>query len=239
MKDVSPLSLVDLLTIPGVDREILTFLHLRQVARLASTCKALQSGPLDWMLDRELLLQLKCPEALRNQILDALDSTRHSKTVQVQASSRRVVQPAVAHSIWDALKPILVNAPLKQCYGLRLTILHSSAGGVDTPPPIEFELRFSNEVFCHIKDITIFETGYYSCTNYEEQPGDLECLCVSNDCCFGAEQQQCKYYYVKGLYRVGDYYCKACLEHNCFVKLRKIRQHPGSYVVWNGTRTKL
>lgn len=224
------------MTIPGVDREILTFLHLRQVARLATTCKALQSGPLDWMLDRELLLQLQCPEALRNQILHILDTRKNKTSVQVKASSRRVVQPTVAHSIWEALKPILVNAPLKQCYGLKLSILDSSN---DNTTPIELELRFSNEVFCHIKDITIFETGYYSCTNYVEHPGDLECLCVSNDCCFGAHQQQRKYYYVKGMFKSGDYYCNACLEHNCFVKLRKIRQHPGSYVVWNGARTKL
>lgn len=228
-------TLIDLLTIPGVDREILTCLPLRDVARLAQTSQALRFGPLDWMLDRELLIQLQCPTALRLQILDTPSAApssgaeRTRKPLSVRAWSRTVKTKSegvpASNSIWEALRPIVTNTPLKSCYGLELRIEH--------PVEASCSLHFSNEVFCHVKDITIFETGYHSMTNYTVKPKKLSCLCLAKDCCFEGER---KYYWVKGKFLEGTYYCNQCLERNVFCKLRKIRRHPGSHVIWNGER---
>jgi hypothetical protein len=66
------------------------------------------------------------------------------------------------------------------------------------------------------------------------KPSLLTCLCLEKDCCFDTGTR--KYYYVKGEFLEGTYYCGQCLDRNVFCKLRKIRQHPGSHVVWNGER---
>jgi len=215
-------SLIELLNIPGVDREILTYLPLRDVARLARTSQALRFGPLDWMLDRELLIQLQCPNILRRKILDG-------KSLSVRAWSRTVKAKAegapASSSIWEALRPIVTNSPLKNCYGLEFRIEH--------PVEASCSLHFSNEVLCHVKDVTVFETGYYTDTNYTVKPNQLNCLCEAKGCCFNGER---KFYYVKGPFLEGSYYCCQCLARNVFCKLRKIRQHPGSHVTWNGRR---
>lgn len=217
---VDSISLVDVLLVPGVDREVLDYLHLIDVARLASTCQALRSRPLEWMLDREILIQLRCPKDLRKKILD------ERTPLQVQASSR-VMKPQDSTTIWGALKLIMVDSPLKHCYGLELRIQN---------PAVHCRLNFSNEAFFNRYDITIIETRYHTSTNFTSKPDGLECLCKSKGCCFGGANPT-RYYYVKGSYKHGSYYCNACLTKNIFVKLRKIQQHPGSRVVWNGTTT--
>jgi hypothetical protein len=216
------ISLVDVLSVPGVDREILDNLHLIDVARLATTCQALRIRPLEWMLDREILMQLRCPKDLQKRILDERSS------LEVQASSRAMKPPA-STSIWEALRPIMIDSPLKHCYGLELRIQN---------PAVHCRLHFSNEVFCNMNDITIIESRYHTSTNFTSKPDGLECLCKSKGCCFGGSNPT-KYYYVKGRYKHGSYYCNACLTNNIFVKLRKIRQDPASSAVWNGTTINL
>ena len=218
----SSLSLIDVLTIPGVDHEILTNLHLIDVARLATTCQVLRFRPLEWMLDREILLQLQCPDALRKKILD------ERSPLQVRSLSR-IAKPSMATSVWEALRPIMVDSPLKRCYGLELQIQH---------PAADCKLHFSNQVLSHSNDITVIESRYYTSTNFTEKPDGLECLCKAKGCCFGGTRPS-KYYYVNGRYQHGDYYCNGCLQNNVFVKLRKIRQDPSSSVVWNGKSYKL
>jgi hypothetical protein len=217
---VNSISLVDVLSIPGVDREVLDYLHLIDVARLATTCKALRIRPLEWMLDREILIQLRCPKDLQKRILD------ERTPLQVQASSR-AVKPQVSTSIWGALKLIMVDSPLKHCYGLELRI---------QSPAVHCQLNFSNEVFVTCTTSLLLNLGITPAPISHQNQMALN-ACANPRVAVSGGSSPTRYYYVKGRYKHGSYFCNACLTNNIFVKLRKIRQHPGSCAVWNGTTT--
>jgi len=231
--------ILDVLTSAGIDRFLFFYLHLKDVARLARTSQRLnQSISLHWMLDREWLLQLKCPPLMLTKILE------HEGLMHVSAWSNTAPQPAEGSTIWEALQPLFQSTPLKRCYGLsfQITLLPSSNTGnslVSTNSEFQFRLQFSNQVLCHSNDITVFESGYYSATNFPQRPRALHCMCGSH--CFGKNKNNIrKFHFVTGRYCEGGYYCHACLEQNGFVKLRKIQAgDPGAQAIWNGCAYKL
>mmetsp|Transcript_32931 Transcript_32931/g.49720 ORF Transcript_32931/g.49720 Transcript_32931/m.49720 type:complete len:232 (-) Transcript_32931:2313-3008(-) len=230
------MDLLDVLAIAGIDRSICLYLPLKDVARLACSCQGLKkSVSLTWILDREWLLRLKCPPEFKTIILN------HKGPMNVVAWSRTVRQPTLGSTVWEALKPLFTGTPMKRCYGLefKITLLPSSNSCHSMTPPHEFQcqLQFSNQVLCHVNDITIYESGYYSATNFSQRPDMLHCLCEFH--CFGKETTR-KFHFITGHYCEGGYYCNACLELNGFVKMRKIQTgDPGAMAIWNGQACKL